>query len=56
MAMGMLVVPTWNWLMKSGTPGKAQPRSTPIAIARKIQAVRYRSRNESRLIVPSAIE
>ena len=26
MAMGMLVVPTWKRLMKSGTPVKAQPR------------------------------
>ena len=27
-------------LMKAGTPGKAQPRPTPIAMARKIQSVR----------------
>ena len=38
--MGMLVVPTLNLLMKSGTPVKAQPRNTPIAMARKIQPVR----------------
>ncbi len=38
--MGMLVVPTLKRLMKSGTPVKAQPSSTPTAMARKIQAVR----------------
>ena len=40
MAMGMLVVPELKRSMKAGTPAKAQPRNTPIAMARKIQAVR----------------
>ena len=40
MAMGMLVVPTWNWLMNASTPGMRYPAATPTAMARKIHSVR----------------
>ena len=40
MAIGMLVVPDLKRLMKCGHAGKAQPRHTPMAMARKIQSVR----------------
>ncbi len=40
MAMGMLVVPTLNWLMKGTTPGTRYPAPTPTAIAIKIQRVK----------------
>ena len=40
MAMGMLVVPTWNRLMKPSTPGIRYPTPTPTAMARKIHRVR----------------
>ena len=53
--MGMLVVPTVQRSMNSGTETNAQPTSTPTNMARKIQRVRKRSRNESRLIVLSAM-
>ena len=46
MAIGMLVVPTWNRSMNAGTPDAKYPSPTPVAMARKIQAVRYRSRND----------
>ncbi len=40
MAMGTLVVPALNWLMKGTTPGTKYPAPTPTAIAAKIQRVR----------------
>jgi hypothetical protein len=47
MAIGMFVVPVWKRLTKSAVDGTKCPMATPIAIARKIQSVRKRSRNES---------
>ena len=47
MAIGMFVVPVWNRLTKPAVDGTKCPMATPIAIARKIQSVRKRSRNES---------
>ena len=55
-AMGTLVVPAWNWLMNFSVPGMKYPTPTPIAIARNIQSVRNRSRNESLPVIFSAIE
>src|SRR5208283_2350401 len=46
-AMGMDVVPTLIRSKAAFTPGKIAPIATPAAIARKIQSVRKRSRNES---------
>src|SRR5262249_30336956 len=50
-AIGIEVVPTLNLSRKGTTPGTSQPRTTPIAIAQKIHAVRYRSRKPRRLLV-----
>ena len=55
MAMGMLVVPTVQRSMNSGTETNAQPMATPMNIARKIHSVRKRSRNDRRLVTLSAI-
>jgi hypothetical protein len=44
MASGILVVPLEKELIKSDEDGKRNPIDTPIAIARKIHKVRYRSR------------
>ena len=52
MAIGMLVVPTLNWLMKGTTPGTRYPAPTPMAMAMKIQSVRARSRKDRRLATP----
>jgi hypothetical protein len=49
MAMGRLVVSTWNRLIKPSTPGTRWPNPTPIPMARKIHRVKYRSSNESLL-------
>ncbi len=38
--MGMLVVPTVQRPMNSGTETNAQPMPTPMNMARKIQSVR----------------
>ena len=38
--MGMLVVPTVQRSMNSGTETNAQPMPTPMNMARKIQSVR----------------
>ncbi len=38
--MGMLVVPTVQRSMNSGTETNAQPTPTPMNMARKIQSVR----------------
>ena len=46
--MGMFVVPTWNQLTKLAEGGGTKwPIATPIVMARKIQSVRNRSRNDS---------
>ena len=46
-AMGMLVVPDWKRLTNAAELGMKCPMATPMAMARKIQRVRKRSRNES---------
>jgi hypothetical protein len=46
-AMGIFVVPIWKRLTKPAVEGMKWPMATPIAIARKIQRVRKRSKNES---------
>jgi hypothetical protein len=43
-AMGMLVVPLLNEFMIFGNDGEKYPIPTPIAIATKIQSVRFLSR------------
>ena len=48
MAIGIDVVPTERPVISVGTAGEKYPIAIPTAIARKIQSVRYRSRNESR--------
>ena len=53
--MGMLVVPTVQRSMNSGTETNAQPMPTPTNMARKIHNVRYLSRKERRLTVPCAM-
>jgi hypothetical protein len=48
MAMGILVVllgEDFNESQNAAIPGKRNPEKTPINIARKIQRVRYLSRN-----------
>ena len=50
MAMGILVVPTWNWFQKSTTPGNTKPQPTPMNMARKIHSVKNLSRKESFLL------
>ncbi len=48
MAIGMLVVlsgDVFNDSQKTAIPGKKYPDNTPIAMARKIHIVRYRSKN-----------
>ena len=47
MAIGIFVVPTWNLFQNSTIPGNTNPENTPANIPRKIQRVRYLSRNES---------
>src|ERR1022692_3156836 len=46
-AIGTDVVPTLSRFKVAGTPGTKTPRITPTKMARKIQSVRNRSRNES---------
>ena len=46
-AIGIFVVPLWKRFTKAPVDGTKCPTATPIAIARKIQSVRKRSRNES---------
>ena len=48
MAIGMFVVPTWKLWMRRSRPSNEYPARTPTAMARKIQAVRYRSRKPRR--------
>lgn len=47
MANGILVVPLEKELTRPDEDGIKKPIDTPIAIARKIQNVRYRSRSPS---------
>ena len=47
MAIGIDVVPTERLVISAGTAGEKYPMAIPAAMARKIQSVRYRSRNES---------
>jgi hypothetical protein len=47
MARGMLVEPTDILSKIVLMPGKKYPSMTPISMAKKIQRVRYRSRNFS---------
>jgi hypothetical protein len=47
MASGMLVVPLEKELMNEDEDGKKYPMATPDAMAKKIQSVRYRSKNPS---------
>src|SRR5512141_2083923 len=54
MAMGMLVVPTWNWLINDSTDGSSAPMATPAPMARKIHKVRKRSSLDSRGVTPEA--
>ena len=49
-AIGILVVPTWNWFQKSTTPGNTKPQPTPMNMARKIHSVKNLSRKESFLL------
>ena len=51
MAMGMEVVPIESPVIINGTAGIKYPMAIPTAMARKIQSVRYRSRNESCFVV-----
>jgi hypothetical protein len=44
-ANGILVVPLLNEFINSGVSGMKYPMATPIAMAKKIQRVRYRSKN-----------
>jgi len=44
----MLVVPLDMALIPSATDGKKYPADTPIAIARNIQSVKYRSKKPNR--------
>ncbi len=48
MAIGIEVVPTESEESDSAKPGKNRPENTPIAIAKKIQMVRKRSRKVRR--------
>ena len=47
MAIGMLVVSTWNWFQKFTTPGKRYPHPTPTNMARNIHRVNNRSRKDN---------
>jgi len=47
MAIGIFVVPVEKLLQNLATFGLSHPAKTPINMARKIQRVRYRSRNLS---------
>ncbi len=50
-AIGILVVPTWKRLINNSMPGTKYPIATPIAIARKIQSVKNRSRNKKQRLI-----
>jgi len=50
-AIGILVVPELMEFQKSATDGEKYPQRTPISMARKIQRVRYLSRNDNFFIM-----
>src|SRR6266545_2702808 len=52
-AIGIEVVPTDIRSSSGTTPGTRKPSATPAPMARKIQSVKQRSRNESRRVRPS---
>jgi len=54
-AMGMFVVPTWNFPMNFSIPGIKYPSTTPRAIARKIHKVRNLSRKDNFLLAASVL-
>jgi hypothetical protein len=51
MAKGILVVPTDSSLIPSANPSNPYPKATPIPIAKKIQSVRYLSKNFNRVFI-----
>jgi hypothetical protein len=53
--MGIEVVPTWKAEIQPVLAGNRYPCPTPTNIARKIQSVRYRSKNDSFFTTPSVI-
>ena len=46
MAIGIFVVPDLKLSQNSATEGTRYPRRTPAPMVRKIQSVRWRSKNE----------
>jgi hypothetical protein len=56
MARGILVVPVEKEFMIPADPGKKKPMAMPIAIARKIQSVRYLSRKLNCFLSPAGAQ